>query len=117
MVLLGFMLKTSDVIKVCFYHSCFGLCGYVMHLSTLYIRKLRCEPFLATSDILKCMSISVSVAKPLVVDGSAKSHELSLAYDQNSLQILEPPLVVQEFVNHGILISICAFLITHLLLE
>ncbi|XP_057490221.1 inositol-tetrakisphosphate 1-kinase 3-like [Actinidia eriantha] len=41
------------------------------------------------------------VAKPLVVDGSAKSHELSLAYDQYSLQILEPPLVVQEFVNHG----------------
>jgi len=41
------------------------------------------------------------VAKPLVVDGSAKSHELSLAYDQYSLQILEPPLVLQEFVNHG----------------
>lgn len=28
-------------------------------------------------------------------------HELSLAYDQYSLQILEPPLVLQEFVNHG----------------
>ncbi|XP_040996699.1 inositol-tetrakisphosphate 1-kinase 3-like isoform X2 [Juglans microcarpa x Juglans regia] len=41
------------------------------------------------------------VAKPLVADGSAKSHELSLAYDQNSLQKLEPPLVLQEFVNHG----------------
>lgn len=41
------------------------------------------------------------VAKPLVVDGSAKSHELSLAYDQYSLQKLEPPLVLQEFVNHG----------------
>ncbi|XVE95102.1 hypothetical protein REPUB_Repub02eG0067700 [Reevesia pubescens] len=41
------------------------------------------------------------VAKPLVADGSAKSHELSLAYDQYSLQILEPPLVLQEFVNHG----------------
>ncbi|XP_058218286.1 inositol-tetrakisphosphate 1-kinase 3-like isoform X2 [Rhododendron vialii] len=41
------------------------------------------------------------VAKPLVVDGSAKSHELSLAYDQYSLRILEPPLVLQEFVNHG----------------
>ncbi|KAG8654848.1 inositol-tetrakisphosphate 1-kinase 3 isoform X2 [Manihot esculenta] len=40
------------------------------------------------------------VAKPLVADGSAKSHELSLAYDQNSLQKLEPPLVLQEFVNH-----------------
>ncbi|XP_047325698.1 inositol-tetrakisphosphate 1-kinase 3-like [Impatiens glandulifera] len=37
------------------------------------------------------------VAKPLV----AKSHELSLAYDRCSLQKLEPPLVLQEFVNHG----------------
>ncbi|XP_072990931.1 inositol-tetrakisphosphate 1-kinase 3 isoform X1 [Typha latifolia] len=41
------------------------------------------------------------VAKPLVVDGSAKSHELSLAYDHFSLSMLEPPLVLQEFVNHG----------------
>ncbi|XP_062214727.1 inositol-tetrakisphosphate 1-kinase 3 isoform X4 [Phragmites australis] len=37
------------------------------------------------------------VAKPLV----AKSHELSLAYDPSSLTKLEPPLVLQEFVNHG----------------
>nr|XP_009767648.1 PREDICTED: inositol-tetrakisphosphate 1-kinase 2-like isoform X3 [Nicotiana sylvestris] len=37
------------------------------------------------------------VAKPLV----AKSHELSLAYDTLSLQKLEPPLVLQEFINHG----------------
>lgn len=43
-----------------------------------------------------------SVAKPLLVDGSAKSHELFLAYDQCSLSELEPPLVLQEFVNHGI---------------
>ncbi|KAI3667151.1 hypothetical protein L6452_42199 [Arctium lappa] len=38
-----------------------------------------------------------SLAKPLF----AKSHELSLAYDEYSLQKLEPPLVLQEFVNHG----------------
>jgi hypothetical protein len=37
------------------------------------------------------------VAKPLL----AKSHELSLAYDPTSLTKLEPPLVLQEFVNHG----------------
>ncbi|KAM1003062.1 hypothetical protein FF1_003367 [Malus domestica] len=43
----------------------------------------------------------VLVVKPLVVDGSAKSHELFLAYDQCSLSELEPPLVLQEFVNHG----------------
>ncbi|PRQ20809.1 putative phosphotransferase with an alcohol group as acceptor [Rosa chinensis] len=41
------------------------------------------------------------VAKPLVNDGSVKSHQLSLAYDRYSLQKLEPPLVLQEFVNHG----------------
>ncbi|KAG6652149.1 inositol-tetrakisphosphate 1-kinase 3-like isoform X1 [Carya illinoinensis] len=41
------------------------------------------------------------VVKPLVVDGSTKSHELFLAYDQFSLAELEPPLVLQEFVNHG----------------
>lgn len=43
-----------------------------------------------------------SVAKPLFVDGSAKSHEMFLAYDKTSLAKLEPPLVLQEFVNHGI---------------
>lgn len=42
-----------------------------------------------------------AVAKPLVVDGSAKSHELSLAYDEFSLSMLDPPLVLQEFINHG----------------
>lgn len=46
----------------------------------------------------------ISVAKPLVVDGTAKSHELCLAYDQLSLSELEPPLVLQEFVNHGTLL-------------
>ncbi|KAL3621061.1 hypothetical protein CASFOL_035973 [Castilleja foliolosa] len=41
------------------------------------------------------------VVKPLVVDGSAKSHELFLAYDHFSLSELEAPVVLQEFVNHG----------------
>lgn len=41
------------------------------------------------------------VVKPLVVDGSSKSHELSLAYDRFSLSKLDPPIVLQEFVNHG----------------
>ncbi|XXG48942.1 hypothetical protein AAC387_Pa02g3259 [Persea americana] len=41
------------------------------------------------------------VAKPLVVDGSSKSHQLSLAYDRFSLSKLDPPMVLQEFVNHG----------------
>ncbi|XP_057532596.1 inositol-tetrakisphosphate 1-kinase 3-like [Amaranthus tricolor] len=51
--------------------------------------------------VAKAMLNLPLVAKPLIADGSAKSHELSLAYDQYSLQKLEPPLVLQEFVNHG----------------
>jgi inositol-1,3,4-trisphosphate 5/6-kinase/inositol-tetrakisphosphate 1-kinase len=41
------------------------------------------------------------VAKPLWIDGTAKSHQLYLAYDRRSLAELDPPLVLQEFVNHG----------------
>ncbi|KAH0940770.1 hypothetical protein HID58_000407 [Brassica napus] len=41
------------------------------------------------------------VAKPLWIDGTAKSHQLFLAYDRRSLAELDPPLVLQEFVNHG----------------
>ncbi|KAJ4899010.1 Inositol-tetrakisphosphate 1-kinase 2 [Raphanus sativus] len=41
------------------------------------------------------------VAKPLWIDGTAKSHQLFLAYDKRSLAELEPPLILQEFVNHG----------------
>eukprot|EP00249_Psilotum_nudum_P021369 c28085_g4_i1 orf=266-1516(-) len=41
------------------------------------------------------------VAKPLVADGTAKSHAMSLAFDEFCLTELDPPLVLQEFVNHG----------------
>ncbi|XP_078436588.1 inositol-tetrakisphosphate 1-kinase 4-like isoform X2 [Wolffia australiana] len=41
------------------------------------------------------------ISKPLVIDGTSKSHELSIAYDHFSLSLLEPPLLLQEFVNHG----------------
>ncbi|CAL4913393.1 unnamed protein product [Urochloa decumbens] len=41
------------------------------------------------------------VSKPLVVDGTSKGHELYLAYDEASLSMLHPPLVLQEFINHG----------------
>ncbi|KAJ7523310.1 hypothetical protein O6H91_18G046200 [Diphasiastrum complanatum] len=41
------------------------------------------------------------VAKPLMADGTAKSHAMSLAYNEFGLSELEPPLVLQEFVNHG----------------
>ncbi|PKU82709.1 inositol-tetrakisphosphate 1-kinase 1 isoform X1 [Dendrobium catenatum] len=41
------------------------------------------------------------IAKPLVADGSAKSHKMSLVYNREGLLKLKPPLVLQEFVNHG----------------
>ncbi|CAL9756400.1 unnamed protein product [Musa acuminata subsp. burmannicoides] len=41
------------------------------------------------------------IAKPLIADGSAKSHKMSLVFCRDSLRKLKPPLVLQEFVNHG----------------
>ncbi|KAM7518459.1 hypothetical protein LguiB_017421 [Lonicera macranthoides] len=55
------------------------------------------DPSSIPDAVTKAGLILPLVAKPLV----AKSHELSLAYDQYSLKKLEPPLVLQEFVNHG----------------
>ncbi|KAJ8452887.1 hypothetical protein Cgig2_014650 [Carnegiea gigantea] len=54
-----------------------------------------------SSEVAKAGLKLPLVAKPLFVDGSAKSHQLFLAYDKVSLSKLEPPLVLQEFVNHG----------------
>lgn len=41
------------------------------------------------------------IAKPLVADGSAKSHKMALVYNHEGLNSLKPPVVVQELVNHG----------------
>lgn len=41
------------------------------------------------------------IAKPLVADGSAKSHKMALVFSHNALNKLKPPIVLQEFVNHG----------------
>ncbi|PKA66202.1 Inositol-tetrakisphosphate 1-kinase 1 [Apostasia shenzhenica] len=41
------------------------------------------------------------IVKPLVADGSAKSHKMSLVYHRGELLKLKPPFVLQEFVNHG----------------
>ncbi|KAF6151714.1 hypothetical protein GIB67_001997 [Kingdonia uniflora] len=41
------------------------------------------------------------IAKPLVADGSAKSHKMSLIFNRDGLKKLKPPAVLQEFVNHG----------------
>ncbi|CAK9309059.1 unnamed protein product [Citrullus colocynthis] len=41
------------------------------------------------------------IAKPLESDGSAKSHEMSLVFNQRGLKDLDTPVLLQEFVNHG----------------
>ncbi|XP_020206206.1 inositol-tetrakisphosphate 1-kinase 1 [Cajanus cajan] len=41
------------------------------------------------------------IAKPLVADGSAKSHKMALVFNHDGLNSLKPPVVVQQFVNHG----------------
>ncbi|XP_040989622.1 inositol-tetrakisphosphate 1-kinase 1-like [Juglans microcarpa x Juglans regia] len=41
------------------------------------------------------------IAKPLVADGSAKSHKMNLVFNHDGLNELKPPIVLQEFVNHG----------------
>ncbi|XP_022757188.1 inositol-tetrakisphosphate 1-kinase 1-like [Durio zibethinus] len=41
------------------------------------------------------------IAKPLVADGSAKSHKMALVFNHDGLNKLRPPIVLQEFVNHG----------------
>ncbi|XP_057417282.1 inositol-tetrakisphosphate 1-kinase 1-like [Lotus japonicus] len=41
------------------------------------------------------------IAKPLVADGSAKSHKMALVFTHGALNKLKPPIVLQEFVNHG----------------
>lgn len=41
------------------------------------------------------------IAKPLVADGSAKSHKMALLFNRDGLLKLKPPIVLQEFVNHG----------------
>ncbi|XP_074359739.1 inositol-tetrakisphosphate 1-kinase 2-like [Apium graveolens] len=41
------------------------------------------------------------IAKPLVADGSANSHDMALVFNENGLKNIETPVVLQEFVNHG----------------
>lgn len=93
LAMLSLFLNMRSVFQIIFKH---GL---------LIVNFGRCSLFiLGTIELRNCLMRSASVytvAKPLVVDGTSKSHELSLAYDEASLSMLDPPLVLQEFVNHG----------------
>ncbi|GLJ54221.1 hypothetical protein SUGI_1162700 [Cryptomeria japonica] len=55
---------------------------------------------LTNSEILEELKFPV-IAKPLVADGSAISHSMSLVFNSKGLKSLKPPLVLQEFVNHS----------------
>ncbi|WOL05591.1 hypothetical protein Cni_G14320 [Canna indica] len=55
---------------------------------------------LSNSGVVGSLRFPV-IAKPLVADGSAKSHKMSLVFHREGLLKLKPPLVLQEFVNHG----------------
>ncbi|XP_077244809.1 inositol-tetrakisphosphate 1-kinase 1-like [Tasmannia lanceolata] len=55
---------------------------------------------LSDSDVRSGLKFPV-IAKPLVADGSAKSHKMSLVFNRDGLLKLKPPIVLQEFVNHG----------------
>lgn len=41
------------------------------------------------------------IAKPLEANGSDKSHQMYLIFDNEGLEVLEAPILLQEFVNHG----------------
>ncbi|CAM0913220.1 unnamed protein product [Alopecurus aequalis] len=55
---------------------------------------------LADPDLVASLRFPL-IAKPLGVDGSASSHNMSLVYRLDGLAGLRPPFVLQEFVNHG----------------
>lgn len=52
------------------------------------------------SDVSEDFKFPV-IAKPLVADGSAISHNMTLVFNRNGLKNLQPPVVLQDFVNHG----------------
>lgn len=55
---------------------------------------------LADSGLVEALRFPI-IAKPLVADGTARSHKMSLVFTRDGLHKLKPPLVLQEFVNHG----------------
>lgn len=65
------------------------------------------DPTSVPDEVIKAGLTVPLVVKPLVVDGSVKSHALFLAYDHISLSELEAPMVLQEFINHsGVLFKV-----------
>ncbi|KAK3020302.1 hypothetical protein RJ639_046514 [Escallonia herrerae] len=55
---------------------------------------------LSDQSVLQGLNFPV-IAKPLVADGSAISHKMCIVFSRDGLKGLNPPIVLQEFVNHG----------------
>ncbi|CAN4077259.1 unnamed protein product [Withania somnifera] len=64
--------------------------------TVVYDAKIVCAGYLESSGLKFPV-----IAKPLVADGSAKSHKMVLVFNKDGLIKLKPPIVLQEFVNHG----------------
>lgn len=86
------MLQVVSELKIEHGSDSFGIPKQIV----IYDEKMLFDP-MAWNEGLKFPVI----AKPLVADGSAKSHNMSLVFNQESLNKLKPPIVLQEFVNHG----------------
>ena len=53
-------------------------------------------------DLAKAAELSFPIiTKPLVADGTTDSHAMSIIFNPESLSKLKPPVVLQEFINHG----------------
>lgn len=64
------------------------------------VEKLRDRDVKMWDDGLDGLKFPV-IAKPLVADGSAKSHKMLLIFSSEGFEKLKSPTVLQEFVNHG----------------
>eukprot|EP00250_Pteridium_aquilinum_P013143 c21157_g2_i1 orf=88-1344(+) len=62
---------------------------------------VECDAVLISDKVAKAGLKFPLVAKPKFIDGTANSHALSLAFNEVCLSELKPPLVLQEFINHG----------------
>ncbi|KAI8532607.1 hypothetical protein RHMOL_Rhmol11G0226700 [Rhododendron molle] len=51
-------------------------------------------------DVVGELELNLETATT-VVNGSVKSHKMSLGFNREGMSKLKPPTVLQEFVNHG----------------
>eukprot|EP00475_Leptophrys_vorax_P019667 TRINITY_DN26972_c0_g1_i2.p1 TRINITY_DN26972_c0_g1~~TRINITY_DN26972_c0_g1_i2.p1 ORF type:complete len:385 (+),score=35.10 TRINITY_DN26972_c0_g1_i2:190-1344(+) len=78
-----------------------NLGGSVVEVPKQIILELGTKPE-DIADVLQKAGFSLpAVAKPLEANGTTSSHTLGLILEEESLLKLQPPVLLQEFVNHG----------------